>query len=128
MTLSGMIHRARVISRERAARNAQGEYESEPVTGAWFNARLMQRGGVNAKQRREGTGGDARVVRGYELLAQPNDENGDPVVLSASALVQTDCPLLGSPTLELSGEPEKLNNGTRHIGWMAYADKPKDVS
>ena len=86
----------------------------------------MERGAVSDKRRRRDDGTDSRAPRGYELLTNPLAIDGTPVVLSASDLIETDCPLLGSPTVELSGEPEKLNNGKRHIGYMCYAVAPKD--
>lgn len=125
--MEGLIHRARLLVRPTGARNAQGEYETgQPVPGPWFAARLMERGAVSPERRRRTNGTDAVVARGYELLADTVDEAGVPVVLSASSLVETECALLDSPTLELDGEPEKLNDGEEHIGWMAYAAKARD--
>lgn len=127
--MEGLIHRARLLVRSRGPRDPQGEYPlSEPVPGPWFSARLMERGAVAPERRRRTSGTDARVARGYELLADMVDEAGAPVVLSASALVETDCPLLGSPTLELDGEPERLNDGEEMIGWMCFAQKVKDAA
>lgn len=127
---TALIHRARLLTRAAGARNAQGEkVDAAPVAGPWFRARLMERGGPASKRRRrppEGT--DAVVKRGYELLASPVDLAGAAVVLTASSLVETDCPILGSPTLELDGKPEKLTNGVRHIGWMSYAVEARDAA
>jgi hypothetical protein len=88
----------------------------------------MERGGPAGKSRRRPEGSDARVARGYEILADTVDELGAPVVLSASDEVETDCPILGSPTFELSGRPEKLTDGRRHIGWLAYSVDPGDAA
>jgi hypothetical protein len=88
----------------------------------------MERGGPAAKQRRRAEGTDARVPRGYELLADTVDETGAPVVLSASSLVETDCPVLGSPSFELDGRPERLTNGRRLIGWRAFSVDPGDAA
>lgn len=124
-----LIHRARLVVREQGPRNAQGERQTLPAEGGpWFKARLMERGGVNAKRRRGQNTTDAKVTADYELLADYVDENGDPVVLTASNVVETDCDLLGSPVLELSGKPEHLNNGRREIGWMAFANRAKDAA
>lgn len=125
---SALIHRARLIVRTVGARDAQGEKSLTVAPGPWFRARLMERGGVSAESRRRANSTEARVARGYELLADTIDAAGQPVVLSASSLVETDCPILGSPTLELDGQPEKLNNGVDFIGWMAYAAKAKDAA
>jgi hypothetical protein len=119
---TALIHRARLIHRVRGARSPQGEYAMTVAPGPWFGARLMESGGVAAETRRRPGSTEARVARGYELLAGPVDETGATVVLSASSVVETDCPVLGSPTLELSGDPEKL------IGWMAAAVKAKDAA
>lgn len=130
---SACIHRARLVLPARATvRNAQGEYD-EPDTdeaprGPWFAARLMETTGAPAKNRRQPGSADARVVEPYELLAMPAAEDGSPVELTASSLVETDCPLLGSPTLLLAGRPEKLNDGETHIGWRALANVPADAA
>lgn len=125
---SALIHRARVIGQRRGAtRNAQGAYEQEPFTGPWIPARLMERGGVAAKARRGQEAVEARVDRGYELLLDFEDETGATVDRpTASSVFETDCPVLGSPTVELNGEPELLNNGADMIGYCCYGDVPKD--
>lgn len=127
--LHALIHRARLVTRPLGVRNEQGErVVGEPVPGPWFRCRVMERGGPAAKSRRRPDGSDARVARGYELLAAPVDVNGDPVVLSASDEVETDCPILGSPRFELAGRPEKLTDGRRHIGWLAFSVDPGDAA
>jgi hypothetical protein len=125
---TALIHRARLVSRTRGARNVEGEYPLAPAPGPWFKARLMERGGVAAERRRRTNSTDAKVSRGYELLVDTVDETGAAVTISASSIVETDCPILGSPTLELEGEPERLNNGTLAIGWVAFAQKAKDAA
>lgn len=112
--------------RERGSRTDQGDYESIPDDGPWFAARLMERGGPASKVRRRENSTDAKVPRGYELLVAPKDENGDAVVITTGAVVQTECPVLGSPTIELSTAPEVLTNGRRLIGYFAFAVKTKD--
>jgi hypothetical protein len=126
--VEGLIHRARLLTRARGARNGQGEYEDSdpPTPGPWFAARLMERGGPADKRRRGQT--DARVPRGYELLTDTTATDGTAVVLTASSLVESECAILGSPTLELSGAPEKLTDGVEHIGWFAFAVKPGDAA
>lgn len=124
-----LIHRARLVTRARGERSAQGQYDGgAPVLGPWFRARLMERGGPAGKSRRRPEGTDARVARGYELLADTVDENGAAVVLTASAEVETDCPVLGSPSFELDGRPERLTNGRRLIGWRAFSVDPSDAA
>jgi hypothetical protein len=119
---SALVHRARRVDRVAGERDDEGEYELEDRPGPWFAARLMERGGVGGRDRRRGgQATDARTERGYELLAGPVDEAGAPLVLEAGDLVETECPVLGSPTVELAGRPEKLNQGDEHIGWVAYA-------
>jgi hypothetical protein len=118
-----------VLPRTRGARNAQGEYpEVAGTPGAWFRARLMERGGPAGEARRRPQTTEASVVRGYELLADTVDETGAPVVLSASSIVETDCPVLGSPVLELATRPEVLTNGRRVIGYQAFAAAPSDAA
>ena len=127
---SALIHRARQVGSRRApTRSDQGSYDTEPTTGPWIPARLMERGGVAAKSRPGGQqpSSEARVQRGYELLLGPVDENGDATERpTASAVYETDCAVLGSPTIELSGDPEVLTNGTALIGFLCYGDVPKD--
>ena len=129
-----MIHRARLLTRARSAtRNAQGEFGPEPgtddapETGPWFDCRLMQSKGVSPERRRNDSTA-SRAGRTYEFLCQPIADDGTPIVLTASSLVETECDLLGSPVIELDGEPEFLNNGDEAIGWMAYATIAKDRS
>lgn len=98
------------------------------MPGPWFAARVMERGGPAGKSRRRPDGTDARVARGYELLADAVDESGAPVVLAASNLVETDCPILDSPSFELASRPEKLTDGVEHIGWLAYSVMPSDAA
>jgi hypothetical protein len=127
--VEGLIHRARILSKVRGTRNAQGERPVTPGTpGPWFDARLMERGGPAGKSRRRPEGTDARVARGYELLADAVDEAGAPVVLSASDVVETECSVLGSPTIELSTKPERLTDGEELIGWLAYSVDPSDAA
>lgn len=125
-----LIHRARQVGhRKLETRNAQGAYDTAPFTGPWIKARVMERGAVAPKRRREPeqtTG--ARVERGYEMLLDSiDDDSGAPVAKPpASAVFETECEILGNPTIELSGEPETLTNGVALIGYMAYGDVPKD--
>ena len=89
----------------------------------------MERGGVAAKARRRPQTSDARVERGYEILLDTVDVDGFAIEKpKATAIVETDCPVLGSPTIQLSGEPEALNNGVDLIGYMAYGDVPADAA
>lgn len=129
---SALIHRARWVGYERGTtRNDQGEVAQVAVTGPWIPARLMERGGVSSKAR-SGSGGasaEARVARSYELLLGAVDETGVPVTFpTASAEFETDCPILGSPTIPLDGDPEVLNNGVDLIGYLIYAEVPLDRS
>jgi len=127
---SALIHRARLVGQKRGAvRSAQGSYAREPIEAPWIPARVMERGAVAAKSRRGQQTTEARVQRGYELLIGPVDEDGAPVEKpTASARFETDCPILGNPTIELSGEPEVLTNGVDLIGYMAYGDVPGERS
>jgi hypothetical protein len=90
----------------------------------------MERGAVASKRRREPEATtEARVERGYEILLDFIDLAGDPVQKpTAAATFETDCPVLGDPTITLSGEPEHLTNGVREIGWMCWGDVPKERS
>lgn len=127
--MEGLIHRARLLTRARGARDAQGQYAAgDPVPGPWFAARVMERSGPAAKGRRRPSGTDSRVARGYELLADAVDEAGAAVVLSASDLVETECAILDSPSFELDVKPEKLTDGVEHIGWLAYSVVPSDAA
>lgn len=128
-----LIHRARLIGTRRvepAVRDAQGAYAMEEFAGPWIRARVMERGAVAAKRRRrpeETT--EARVERGYEILLDYIDVDGDPVEKpTAAATFETVCPILGDPVIVLSGEPEHLNDGRREIGWMCYGDVPGERS
>lgn len=125
---SALIHRARLVgSRKGVTRDAQGSYGREPVQGPWIPARVMERGGVAGKSRARENSTEARVVRGYELLLYTTDEHGDPVDKpTAAAVFETDCPVLGSPTIALSGEPEVLNNGVDLIGYSCQGDVPAE--
>jgi hypothetical protein len=129
---SALIHLARQVgSRRGVTRNAQGAYDQELVTGPWIPARVMERGAVAAKSRAGGQqpSSEARVQRGYELLVGPEDEAGADVERpTASSTFETDCPALGSPTIELSGEPEVLNDGEDLIGYVCFGDVPEDRS
>lgn len=124
---SALVHRARLLERVVGTRNAQGERETTVVAGPFFRARLMERGAAREGRRRQSST-DARVARGYELLASPTDENGELVVLTASCEVETDCPVLGSPTIQLDAQPELLTNGTERIGWAATGVKVGDAA
>lgn len=125
---SACIHRARQVGTSRgASRNAQGEYERDAVVGPWIPARVMLRGSVTPKTRGANTSSEARVAQGYELLLAPADETGAPFDdPTASMVFETDCAILDSPTLELNGEPERLNDGVQLIGWLCYGDVPLD--
>ena len=113
-------------------RNEQGEYPTVALAGPWIPARVMERGGVSAKTRGSDggeTSTEARVSRAYELLLGSQDETGIPVARpSASATFETDCPILGSPTIPLDGDPEVLNNGTDLIGYLCYGEVPLERS
>jgi hypothetical protein len=125
-----MVHRARFTGRQRSgARDGQGAYPSVVVTGPWIPARLMERGGVASKSRRGQATVAAVVERGYELILDSEDENGQEYPRpTASALFETDCPILGSPLVVVTGEPEVLNNGDDLIGYLLTADVAKDRS
>lgn len=127
---TALIHRARLVGSERGStRSAQGEYERVPVTSPWIPARLMERGGVAAKARGTGGSTEARVVRSFELLIGAEDESGAAVEEpTASGLYETDCDVLGSPTVVLSGDPELLNDGDDLIGFLCWAEVPKERS
>ena len=108
-------------------RSAQGAYAEGPLEGPWIAARVMERGGVAAKTRGRPDSTEARVARGYELLLDFIDELGEFVAKPpASAVFETDCPILGNPRIELSGEPEILNDGEELIGYMAFGDVPAE--
>lgn len=88
----------------------------------------MERGGVALKSRRAPETTAAVVQRGYEVLLDTVDETGasvDPP--GAGAVLETDCDVLGSPTIVLSGAPELLNNGAEMIAILCYGDVPKDT-
>lgn len=123
---SACIHRARQVGTVRGStRSAQGEYERVPFTGPWVPARVMLRGAVSPKSRGANVSTEARTVRGYELLLEAEDETGAPIdAPTANSVFETDCPVLGNPTITLNGEPEWLNNGDELFGYMAYGDVP----
>src|ERR1044071_8408164 len=100
---AALIHKARLVGRQRGGpRNAQGEYESmdresDDDAIPWIRARVMERGAVAAKTRRRPDTTEARVQRGYEILLDFVDEHGEAVEKpSASAVLETDCPVLGN--------------------------------
>lgn len=119
-----------MVGRERApARTAQGAYPTALIEAPWIDARVMERGSVAPKSRRWPYTTEARIVRGYELLLDGVDEFGDVVAKpTASAVFETDCPVLGSPVLTLSGETEVLTNGEDLIGYLCHADVPAERS
>jgi hypothetical protein len=127
---TALIHRARLVGQERAgSRTAQGEFPTVLVTGPWIPARVMERGGVATKARGGQDSTEARVARSYELLLGASDEMGGPVALpTGSSVFETDCPILGSPTIPLDGDAELLNNGTDLIGFLCYGDVPLERS
>lgn len=87
----------------------------------------MERGGVAPETRGGGAvpEPDVRVARGYELLLGAVDENNDPVAKpTASDVFETDCPILGNPTIPLAGDPEVLNTGTDLVGYDCYGEVP----
>lgn len=97
--------------------------------GAWIPARVMERGGVAAKARGAQASTEARVARSYEMLLGSEDENGAAVEQpTASSVFETDCPVLGSPTIPLDGDPEVLNDGDTLIGYLVYGDVPLERS
>lgn len=129
MTISGLIHRARVVGQARTGtRNEQGEMEEVPDTGPWILARVMERGGVAPGSRRSQFSTAERVSQGFEMLLDTvDDETGADVdVPVAGSTWETDCPVLGSPTLTLSGDGDTLNNGSELIAYDCYATVPKD--
>lgn len=126
-----LIHRARLVGRRTVAGppNVLGEVETEEFAGPWIRARVMERGSVAAKGRRSPETTAARVERGYEVLLDFVDLAGAPVAKpTASAVFETECAVLGNPTVHLSGEPEVLTNGVRLIGYLCHGDVPKDRS
>jgi hypothetical protein len=134
---AALIHRARFLTwpADRAgARGAQGEYERPPVVpdrGPWIDARIMRTRGSQSKRRRAQEATEANVTVPYEVLLAPEVTVGgvtQAVTLTASAILETDCPVLGNPTLELAGEPEPLNDGEGLIGWYGQASIAKDVA
>lgn len=127
--MEGLIHRAHLVGFTRGPRrNDEGAYDDVPYEGPWFAARIMEVTNAPAKGRRRPESTDARAVAPYEILADAVDEDGVPVVLTASSRLETECDVLGSPTLELAGKPEKLNDGEEHIGWYGRANVPKDAA
>ena len=127
---SALIHRARFVGFERGVtRSDQGEYEQVAVTGPWIAARVMERGGVSAKARTDAADSEARVARSYEILVGCVDETGAAVTFpTGSTTLQTDAPILNSPTIPLDGDPEVLNDGTKVIGFLCYGEVPLDRS
>lgn len=109
-------------------RNSQGEYAGATKLSPWIAARIMQRGAVSPERRRRAESSASRVARGYEILLAPVDEDGTPVTVTASSVLECEAEILASPTLEISGEPELLNDGEERIGWLLWADAPKDRS
>jgi hypothetical protein len=126
---AALIHRARIVTRAKGARNAQGEKElGEPAVSPWIAARLMERGAVTPERRRRPNSTESEVTAQYELLLAPLNLDGGAFVVSASTEFETDCPILGSPAVQAAGKPEKLNDGAEHIGWLVYANKPQDAA
>lgn len=126
---AALIHRARQVGRRRTGgRDAQGAYATEPFTGPWIRARVMERGAVSPKRRRAPEAStQARVERGYELLIDAIDMAGAVVEKpTAAAVFETDCPILGNPVIQLSGETEILTDGRRLIGFLALGDVPAE--
>jgi hypothetical protein len=57
----------------------------------------------------------------YEFLAQPVDVEGNPVTIGPSDRIRfIDAGPLGSPTIDVDGQPELLNNGVYIIGWYGF--------
>jgi hypothetical protein len=127
---SALIHRAREVGWTRGStRSAQGEYQQVAELGPWIPARLMGRGGVAPKTRAANVSTEAGVQGAYELLLGPVDEDSNPIQApTASSVFETDCPVLGSPTISLNGEPEILTNGADLYGFLCYGDVPLDRS
>lgn len=126
-----LIHRARLLTWMQAqdVRDAYGErvVEGEPTPGPWVAARVTLRGGPAAGQRRNATTVAVTAKTAYELLLAPVDEFGAPVeVPAAGGVWETDCEVLGSPTLHLESAGETLTNGRRPYGYLAYGGKPGD--
>jgi hypothetical protein len=89
----------------------------------------MERGSVAAKARPRSGSTEARVDRGYEILLDDSDEDGlDYARPTASMVLETDCPILGNPVIQLSGEPEVLTNGDDLLGYYLFGDVVKDRS
>jgi len=127
------IHTAQLVERTRnRVRNPQGEYiEMQPALGTPFAARLMLPPPVRAT----GDSGDTSMdtaretVTRYEFLAETTDFNGDPVVIDASARIYfSDAGPLGTPTIDVTGQPELLNDGQQEIGWYGYGLKVADTA
>jgi hypothetical protein len=136
---AALIHRARLLTYPKSgARDAQGEYgrPAEPEAGPWIDARIMRSRGSSSKRRRAPDATEAVVNLPFEVLVAPTvlvpDGAGgvveEAVELTGSAILETDCPVLGDPTLELSGTPELLNDGEDRIGWFGQATIAKDVA
>lgn len=127
---TALIHRARQVGSTRGVtRSAQGEYQRVAFTGPWIPARVMGRGSVAPKARGGTASTEAHVTGAYELLLGSLDETGVAVEPpTASSVYETDCAVLGSPKLELNGEPETLTNGVELLGYLAYGDVPLDRS
>jgi hypothetical protein len=126
--LSALIHTAtkRIDVRpEGAERSPMGQYDTEPNWSASFRARLMEyRGGRGERRDRDET--RSRSEDRYELLAYHVDVDGAPVELSQADVIRAVAPVLTPPgglLLEVDGQPEKLNNGSRVIGWRAICVK-----
>lgn len=133
---TALIHRVRLLrfpKAEAGERNDQGEYArpAEPDPGPWVEARVMVPRGSQAKRRRGQDSTAAAVTAAYEVLIAPTvrvDAVEQPVVITASSILETDCPVLGSPTIEMVGRPELLNDGEDPIGWFGQANEHRDAA
>ncbi len=128
-----LIHRARVVTVVRASgRDAQGsrqETAGAPVAGPWVAARVLELGGPPRGRRRSPNSSAAQVVHAFEVLFGAELESGEPWAgPPPGARIQTDCGVLGNPTIDLDGRAETLNDGEDVIGYRAFGDVPGDAS
>lgn len=122
-----LIHRARFEGfSSTGERNAQGERLVQPIVGPWVPARFMEVG-IAAERRRQGA---SSTARGFELLADYEDEAGAPFELKASmrlrVIAEPVTPAAGW-LVEVDGDPERLNDGEEMIGWMGRAVRAEDT-
>lgn len=123
-----LIHQVRLIADvESGPLNMLGERTTERVTGPWIRARVMETS--DAPKNRRGESAAGRVQARFEVLLDSIDVSGAAVVKpTASAVLETDCPVLNNPTIVLTVEPETLTPGVAIIGYRCLGDAVKDRS